>query len=281
MYDEDNFDDIEELVEAELKGNKIDHRLNNITRLRATAAGLFGIFAIIGLIFGTNIVERFMYLVLLLINGGVVVIPSFIATYGKDGSERIINPLPFVKSNMIVSFINISVCIIAVLSGNGGILGLIILLPDVLLLTQVKMVYNSIGEVPLSSTNKTKPLQKKEYYPTPVAASVNAIQHSNDYQVGQKVFARWDNGEGYFPGIVSAVNGNQLDISFLDGDKGTVPIADVLELHKAFTTLKLHGNWQNGGEWYSGRITKTEPLTMQYDDGDVEEIKLEQLRGVF
>ena len=124
----------------------------------------------------------------------------------------------------------------------------------------------------ISHTDSDNPLVETE--------TVNDTPPGNVYEIGQNVFARWDNGESYFPGIISSVNGNQLDISFLDGDKGTVPIADVLELQEAFRTLKLYGNWQYGGEWYSGKIAKTEPLTMQYDDGEVEVIKLEQLQGV-
>ena len=110
-------------------------------------------------------------------------------------------------------------------------------------------------------------------------ATANVLD-SNVHKVGQNVFARWDNSEFYFPGIVSSVNGNHLDISFLDGDEGTVSIADVLELNEAFSILKLQGNWDYGDEWYSGKISKTKPLTMQYDDGEVEEVELIQLRGV-
>jgi len=307
-------EDDELALEAELRAveeadefeEALSHRLANVTKLRLYTIAFYGLASIAWLVsavaFDGSIFAVIVSFALLLINAGIYFVPDFIAEYG---SRRTFDPMLITKGNMIVSFVNIGVALIQVLTGDGHIIGLLVIrIPDLLLLTQVKMIYNLAGRVSPPSIPKTKYPLKKEAKssetfgrgdsrngdksvnnansnnPTPVAASINAIQHSNDYQVGQKVFARWDSGEGYFPGIVSAVNGNQMDISFLDGDKGTVPIADVLELHKAFTTLKLHGNWQNGGEWYSGKITKTDPLTMQYDDGEVEEIKLEQLRGV-
>jgi len=283
----------------------INHRLNNVIRLRGTMAaifaGIFVFFGILGLFFAEGGMGTILiYPALVLINVGVVLVPKFLAQYG---SQRTFDPMLLTKGNMIVSFINIGAFLILLLAGDGHIIALLILIPDFLLLTQVMMIYSLAGQVSSPSTPKTEyPLKSevksdkifdsrdshsedngvkpaKSNNLPPVTANINATLHSNVYEVGQTVFARWDNGEGYFPGVVSAVNGNQLDISFLDGDKGTVPIADVLELHEAFSTLKLRGNWRNGGQWYSGKISKTQPLTMQYDDGDVEEIKLEQLCG--
>jgi len=262
-------DELEIAIEEEIKSAEFDeavsHRLGNVTRLRGTAAaifaGIFVFFGIIGLFFAEEGMGTILiYPALVLINLGIVLVPNFIAQYGSKGS---FDPMTFAKGNMIVSFVNIGAFLIMLLAGDGHIISLLILIPDFLLLTQVKMIFNLIGRIsPPATTNAT------------------ATPHSNVYEVEQTVFARWDSGEVYYPGIISAVNGSQLDISFLDGDKGTIPSADVLELHEAFRTLKLHGNFRNGGEWYSGKISKTQPLTMQYDDGDVEEIKLEQLQGV-
>jgi len=259
--------------------NELNHRLGNITKLRATMVGIFVFTAVIALFFGEGI-TAILHPALLVINAGIILVPYFITQYGSQGT---FNPMTTVKGNMIISFINIGATLIMFLAGDGNLLGLVIHIPDFLLLTQVKMIYNlanfsdsDVKHSPNRNDNHSESFDNR----ITVTANTNTATGGNGYKVGQTVFARWDNGASYFPGIVSAINGSQLDISFLDGDNGTVPIGDVLELHEAFTTLKLHGNYQNGGEWYSGKISKTEPLTMQYDDGDVEQIELKQLRGV-
>ncbi|MDP8225593.1 MAG: DUF4537 domain-containing protein [Candidatus Lernaella stagnicola] len=40
-------------------------------------------------------------------------------------------------------------------------------------------------------------------------------------KVGVKVLAKWSDGR-YYPGTVSAINGNKYSIAFNDGDQGTV-----------------------------------------------------------
>ena len=307
QFEDDELEaELRAVEEADEFEEALSHRLFNVTKLRLYTIAILGLASIAWLVsaiaFDGSTFGAIISIALLLINASIYFVPNFIADYG---SRRTFDPMLITKGNMIVSFVNIGVAFIQVLIGDGHILGLIVIrIPDFLLLTQVKMIYNLAGRVTPSSVHKTEYLPKREAKsdkafgsqssrnedtnvihdvvsnPAPVAANTDTTSGGNVYKVGQKVFARWNNGEVYFPGIVSAVNGDQLDISFLDGDKGTAPIVDVLELHKAFTTLKLHGNWQNGGEWYTGKITKSEPLTMQYDYGEVEEVKLEQLQGV-
>jgi len=95
---------------------------------------------------------------------------------------------------------------------------------------------------------------------------------------GQTVFARWRNGY-YYPATVEEVLGNEIKVSFLDGYKGKVARAHVVELQEAFQTMQFQSNWKHGGIFFKGKLTSQLPMIMHYDDGDVEEITLDQLRG--
>jgi len=258
----------------------LNRLLSNITKLRRIMfyifTGLLVFSGVFGLLLGfaenrtQTILFTIVYMVMAVIN----------ATVEMAAKQRTSGPMLLTKYNMIVTFINIGVWFILGLVGDGTIIGfiisLVLLIPDVLILVQVKIVYNLAGQVSPSSIPKA---EIKRENPPSVAVNANAPQSSNGYEVGQTVFARFDSSEFYFPGIISVINESQLDIAYLDGDKGTVLIADVLELNQALNTLKLQGNFHYEG-WYPGKISKTEPLTMQYDDGDVEQVELKQLRGV-
>jgi len=95
---------------------------------------------------------------------------------------------------------------------------------------------------------------------------------------GQTVFARWRNGY-YYPAVVDEVLGNDIQVSYLDGDTGPVAKEHVMELQEAFEVLNLQGNWKHGGFFFKGEIASQEPLTMHYNDGGIEQIELVQLRG--
>jgi len=43
--------------------------------------------------------------------------------------------------------------------------------------------------------------------------------------------------------------------------------------------MQLQGNWENHGLFYSGRLNTQEPMTMHYNDGDIEQLALKQIRG--
>ena len=114
---------------------------------------------------------------------------------------------------------------------------------------------------------------------SPSISNTNATAPNSAYSHGQIVFARFNSGKYYFPATIAEIIGNKVKVNFLDGDKGTMPIEDIMDLQKAFKVMKLEGNYKNWGSWYKGNISNTNPLTMNYDDGDVEKIKLVQLRG--
>ena len=54
---------------------------------------------------------------------------------------------------------------------------------------------------------------------------------------------------------------------------------EILEFEDALNILQLEGNWKHFGLFYKGRISNLNPLVMSYNDGDIEQIELSQLRG--
>ena len=96
--------------------------------------------------------------------------------------------------------------------------------------------------------------------------------------VGQTVFARWRDGY-YYPAIVAEVLSGHIKANYLDGDVGIVPNEHVMSLQEGFETLNFQGNWRYLGFFYKGVITSHEPMIMNYNDGDVEQVELRQLRG--
>ena len=102
----------------------------------------------------------------------------------------------------------------------------------------------------------------------------------NDFMIphGKTVFARWKDGY-YYPGVVDKVMEYAVKISFLDGDVGFVPNGHIVELQEAFQTMQLQGNFKNEGIFFKGVLESQETMTMYYNDGDIEQIELKQLRG--
>jgi len=92
------------------------------------------------------------------------------------------------------------------------------------------------------------------------------------------IFARWSDGF-FYPGVVGEWVNGQRRIAFLDGDTGLAAEHDILPLEGALNRLELQGNWKNGGIWFRGSLGSHNPLIMNYNDGDVEQIQLSQLRG--
>ena len=96
---------------------------------------------------------------------------------------------------------------------------------------------------------------------------------------GQTVFARWEDGY-YYPAIVDEVlDDDIIKVSFLAGELGFASREQMVEMQEALQIMQLQGNWVNGGIYYSGRLNTQEPMTMYYNDGDVEQVELKQIRG--
>jgi hypothetical protein len=92
------------------------------------------------------------------------------------------------------------------------------------------------------------------------------------------VFARWSDGY-YYPATIGATYDKHIQALYLDGDVADVQKEHVVELQKALDTFALEGNWKNQGTFYTGKLSGRQPMIMNYDDGDVEQVQLHQLRG--
>jgi hypothetical protein len=95
---------------------------------------------------------------------------------------------------------------------------------------------------------------------------------------GEKVFARWKDGY-FYPGIVSTISDDKYLISYLNGSKDYVPKNQIVGIEESLITMQLQGNWEYGGWFYKGVISNSDPLTMHYNDGDIEKIDWRQIRG--
>lgn len=98
-------------------------------------------------------------------------------------------------------------------------------------------------------------------------------------QVNQLCFARWPYDGYYYPAVVGDVRLNHISVAFLDGYKSLVSFEHVMGLQQGFETLKFQAKWKNGWGFYKGVLTNIQPLVINYNDGDVEQIDLKQLRG--
>jgi hypothetical protein len=99
-----------------------------------------------------------------------------------------------------------------------------------------------------------------------------------DGEEAEVLFARWQDNF-YYPAVVLEYFDDQLKVNYLDGDSGMVDKDQTMDLQEAFNTLSFQGNWQNSGLFYKGIIADYDPMIMNYNDGDVEEVQLRQLRG--
>ena len=116
-----------------------------------------------------------------------------------------------------------------------------------------------------------------EYCGTRFPASNNAAERQSDF-TEQVVFARWDK-RYYYPGIIVETMPEHARVNFLDGDSSTVLNEHIISKDEAFKILDFQGNYNYWGLYYKGVISSYQPLIMSYNDGDVEQIELKQLRG--
>ena len=92
------------------------------------------------------------------------------------------------------------------------------------------------------------------------------------------MLGQWSDGYWY-PARVSEVKGSQYQLSFDDGDVGTVSAAKIKKITWGVGT-RLQCNWKNGGKYYPGKITsmKGELVHISYNDGDQEDINISRCR---
>ena len=95
---------------------------------------------------------------------------------------------------------------------------------------------------------------------------------------GDRVLALWEDAFWY-PGTVTAVQGNVLTITFDDGDKATVDAERVEKLDWAAGD-RVECRWPGDGKNYPGVFTevKGENVRIVYDDGDKAELQVGKCR---
>jgi len=141
------------------------------------------------------------------------------------------------------------------------------------------------AEPPVPNAVHNHPVQepvipRQEPMGAQVAGAVVTPAQQNGFSLGETVFARWKPDGYYYPGVIKQVLGESFKISFLDGDTDQVTKEHIVRLQEAFSIMRFEGNWKKRGGFYMGVISSNEPLVMNYDDGDVEQIEIRQLRGM-
>jgi len=93
------------------------------------------------------------------------------------------------------------------------------------------------------------------------------------------VFARWPHDGYYYPANIGEIHEHHVQALFLDGETDVVKKEHVVTLQEAFDTFAFEGNWHLRGGFFKGKLSSQQPLIMNYDDGDVEKLGMNQLRG--
>ncbi len=99
---------------------------------------------------------------------------------------------------------------------------------------------------------------------------------------GDWVLARWqDDPTWFYPGVVSARDGDAIAIQYDDGDVGTQPPSGVRAFDWQVGT-RLECRWSDD-RFYPARITQMSPnrydIRVQYDDGDKGELNTSRCRS--
>jgi len=113
----------------------------------------------------------------------------------------------------------------------------------------------------------------------PYCDSTNHVQQKQEVIEPILLFAKRRQGY-YYPATVVHVTEEEVTVRFLDDGKvDQVDLLHVLFLEDGFKRLNFQGNWKFHGIYYNGQIANYNPLIMNYNDGDTEVVKINQLRG--
>jgi len=95
---------------------------------------------------------------------------------------------------------------------------------------------------------------------------------SDDTQLlpGDRVLARWQGGDFWFPGKLVRANGEQMAIQYDDGMQETRPAKHVRPLDWRVGS-RIDAVWTGNGGWYAATIVEINDdgtmLTVLYEDG--------------
>ena len=104
-----------------------------------------------------------------------------------------------------------------------------------------------------------------------------------NYERGQWVLGRYKGGDFFFPGVVQEAVGGLVTIGYDDGDRETLPEAQVKPYDWAAGS-RVHAIWSGNGQWYDATIVEADSngsnLTVRLDDGIVEQTLTGRCRSV-
>ena len=112
----------------------------------------------------------------------------------------------------------------------------------------------------------------KSLYLMGAAATLSLATVASAQQVGQWVLGQWRGGSDWYPGVIEAVQGNQITIRYDDGTRETRPLNQVrpYDWRVGTRVVCLFTN----GQWYPAAITAMDPggllISVRYDDGDTQ-----------
>ena len=99
-----------------------------------------------------------------------------------------------------------------------------------------------------------------------------SMQAGAQVEVGQTVWAYWEETSGYYPGVAvqadSTIKGGGFLVVFFDGDSAVVPGVRVRPFSVKVGT-KVFAKWTDG-KYYPGKVAKMTGLGVfiKFDDGD-------------
>ena len=99
-------------------------------------------------------------------------------------------------------------------------------------------------------------------------------------QKGDWVLARWKGDVFWFPGVIGAVEQNEIVVLYDDGTWEKRPANDV-KPYDWRPGSRVECDWKAGGRWYPGKIVAADGanLSILYDDGDKENTRTGRCRS--
>lgn len=97
---------------------------------------------------------------------------------------------------------------------------------------------------------------------------------------GDRVLAYWEPDGLWYPGEIDYVDRQGFHIIFDDDDEAVVSRHELRPLNWRVGS-RIECNWQNGGEYYPGRVTsmRGERIDFLYDDGARERLTVSSCRS--
>jgi len=93
-------------------------------------------------------------------------------------------------------------------------------------------------------------------------------------QAGDRILARWEGGDFWFPGTVHSRNGDTIAIQYDDGMSEIRPSDQVKPLDWDVGSA-IHAVWDGNGAWFACHIVRIDGegrnLRVRFDDDDTEQ----------